>query len=106
MADKTKVKTYGADATLKQLSDSCQTDEDAYQGHLAGLERVDAEDGTKGTQCTYTRTPFSEIYVSKALFFVDLAAPTAQPPNTDVVFASADVYLNDAEAQVAVYREK
>jgi hypothetical protein len=105
MADKTKVKTYAASGTLKQLSDSCQTDEDAYQGKLTGLKRVD-DGSTKGTECTYTRTPFSENYVSKPLFFVDLAHPTAQPPNTNVVFASADVYLNGAEAKVAVYREK
>ena len=106
MADKTKVKTYGADATVKQLSDSCQTDEDAYQARLTGLERVDAEDGTKGTQVTYTRVPFSEVYVTKALSFVDLANATPQPPGTDVVFESADVYLNGSEAQVAVYREQ
>ncbi len=106
MADKTKVKTYGANATLKDLSDSCQADEDAYQARLTGLQRVDAEDEKKGTQVTYTRVPFSEVYITKKLFFVDLSSATPQPPGTKVVFDNADVYLADKPAQVAVYREK
>lgn len=106
MADKTIVKVYPCDGSLDQLRDSCQADEDAFQARLTGLERVEAEDGSKGTQTTYTRVPFSEVYVTKELTFVDLASPTPQPPGTDVVFESAEVYLNDAEAQVAVYREQ
>jgi hypothetical protein len=106
MADKTKVKVYPADGSLGQLRDSCQADEDAFQARLTGLERVEAEDETKGTQTTYTRVPFSEVYVTKQLFFVDNSSPTPQPPGTDVVFEDADVYLNGEEAQVAVYREQ
>jgi hypothetical protein len=106
MADKTKVDVYAASGTLKNLSDTCNSREDAYEARLVGLERVDAEDDTKGTQATYQRIPFSEIYVKKQLFFVDLASPTPQPPSTDAVFDNADVYLNDDEAQVAVYRQQ
>jgi len=106
MADKTVVKVYPANGSLAQLRDSCQADEDAFQARLTGLERVDAEDETKGTQVTYTRVPFSEVYVTKQLTFVDNSSPAPQPPETDVVFEDADVYLNGAEAQVAVYREK
>jgi hypothetical protein len=106
MADKTKVDVYAATGTLKNLSDTCNSREDAYEARLVGLERVEAEDGTKGTEATYERIPFSEIYVKKQLSFVDLANPTPQPSNTNTVFDNADVYLNDSEAQVAVYRQK
>ena len=106
MADKTVVKVYPANGSLDQLRDSCQADEDAFQARLTGLERVEAQDETKGTQTTYTRVPFSEVYVTKQLTFVDLANPAPQPPGTDKVFDNADVYLNGAEAQLAVYREQ
>jgi hypothetical protein len=119
MPDKIKVKNYDANATLAQLSNSCQTDEDAFQGRIISIERVEADDGQKATRVTYQRIPFSEVYVTKQLFFFDITdlAPEkiqdisteqlkqghalASFPNSD----NADVYLNGSESQIAVYRE-
>jgi hypothetical protein len=96
---------YPSAGSLEQLSMTCGGDEDGFRGPLVNLERADVA-GEKSTQATYEPLPFDQPYVKKQLFFVDLAHPTAQPPNTDVVLASADVYLNNSEAQVAVYRAK
>jgi hypothetical protein len=70
------------------------------------LERGENAQGEKATRATYEPLPPQQAYVKKTLFFVDLASPTPQPPGTDIVFDDADVYLNGAEAQVAVYREQ
>jgi hypothetical protein len=120
MAGKIITQTYEANATLIQLSDSCQTDEDAFQARIISMERVEADDGGKGTEVKYMRVPFSEVYVPKALFFFDLTDLTPeeiQDISTEQLQQShalasfptsdnADVYLNDNEAQVAVYREQ
>lgn len=101
-----KTMNYPASGTLQQLSMTCGGHEDGFRGPLVRLERGENEAGEKATRATYERIPADHPYVKKTLFFVDLAHPTAQPANTNVVFASADVYLNGAEAQVAVYRQK
>ncbi|HBB97765.1 MAG TPA: hypothetical protein DC054_20485 [Blastocatellia bacterium] len=96
-----KVQIYPPEGTLDQLSITCQGDEDVFRAKLTKLVRVDA-----GTQATYQPVPFEQPYVKKALTFVDLAHASPQPPGTDVLFQSAEVFLNSNPAQVAVYREK
>ena len=101
-----EIMNYPASGTLEDLSGTCGGDEDGFRGPLVKLERAENDAGEKATRATYEPIPFGQPYVKKKLFFVDLANPTPQPPGTDVVFESADVYLNGSEAQVAVYREK
>jgi hypothetical protein len=101
-----EIMNYPASGSLHDLSTTCGGDEDGFRGPLVNLERAQNTGGEKATRATYEPLPPEQPYVKKTLFFVDLASPTPQPPGTDVVFASADVYLNDAEAQVAVYREQ
>jgi hypothetical protein len=101
-----EVMNYPASGSLQQLSSTCGGDEDGFRARLVKLERATNTEGEKATRATYEPVPLDQPYVKKTLFFVDKAHPTPQPPNTDEVFASADVYLNNAEAQVAVYRQK
>ena len=101
-----EIMNYPASGTLQQLNSTCGGDEDGFRARLTKLERAVNTEGEKATRATYEPVPPDQPYVKKTLFFVDLAHPTAQPPNTNVVFASADVYLNSAEAKVAVYRQK
>lgn len=101
-----EIMNYPASGSLQQLSGTCGGDEDGFRARLVKLERAVNDAGEKATRATYEPVPPQDPYIKKTLFFVDLAHPTAQPPNTNVVFASADVYLNGAEAKVAVYRQK
>jgi hypothetical protein len=101
-----EVMNYPASGSLNDLSGTCGGDEDGFRGPLVSLGRAQNDRGEKATRATYAPLSPAQPYNKKKLFFVDLAQPTAQPPNTNVVFASADVYLNGAEAKVAVYREK
>jgi hypothetical protein len=101
-----EIMNYPAAGSLQQLNGTCGGDEDGFRGPLVKLERAQNTAGEKATRATYEPLSPQQPYVKKTLFFVDLAHPTAQPPNTNVVFASANVYLNGAEAQVAVYRQK
>ena len=100
-----EIMNYPASGSLQDLNSTCGGDEDGFRGPLVNLERAENTQGEKATRATYEPLPFSQPYVKKTLFMVDLANPTSQPPGTTVVLASADVYLNDSEAQVAVYRE-
>jgi hypothetical protein len=101
-----EIMNYPASGSLHDLSSTCGGDEDGFRGPLTNLERGVNTQGQKATRATYEPIPAQQKYVKKTLFFSDLANPIAQPANTTVVFASADVYLNGAEAQVAVYRQK
>jgi hypothetical protein len=101
-----EIMNYPASGSLTDLSSTCGGDEDGFRGPLVNLERAENTDGQNATRATYEPVPPQHPYVKKTLFFVDLASPTPQPPGTDVVFDSADVYLNGTEAQVAVYRQQ
>ena len=101
-----EIMNYPASGSLNDLNSTCGGDEDGFRGPLVKLERAENTEGEQATRATYEPLPPQQSYVKKTLFFVDLASPSAQPPNTNVVFASADVYLNGAEAQVAVYRQQ
>lgn len=97
---------YPASGTLAELCRTFGGDEDGFRGPLTKLERAQDSAGQKATKATYTPLPASQPYVKKKLFCSDLANPTPQPANTNILFASAEVYLNGAEARIAVYREK
>jgi len=101
-----EIMNYPASGSLHDLSSTCGGDEDGFRGPLVKLERAENTEGEKATRATYEPVPPQQAYVKKKLFFVDLASPTPQPPGTDEVFDNADVYLNGAEAQVAVYRQQ
>lgn len=100
-----ETENYPASGSLDDLATSCGGDEDGFRGPLVKLERGQNTKGENATRASYEPIPPTQGYVKKKLLFVDLANPTAQPANTDVVFQSADVYLNNQPAQVAVYRE-
>ena len=97
---------YPASGSLHDLNSTCGGDEDGFRGPLVNLERGENSAGEKATRATYEPVPPQQPYIKKKLFFIDLASPSPQPLGTDVVFENADVYLNGAAAQVAVYRQK
>jgi len=114
----TKVVDLAANGTLENLSTTCGAQEDGFRAKLIRLQRVhDAEDH-KATRVTYERVPFDEEYVSKQLFFFDITDASADDikditvdqlsqghalayPDAD----KAEVFLEDKEAIVAVFRE-
>jgi hypothetical protein len=97
---------YPAFGSLADLNRTCFGDEVGLRARLVSLERAQNSAGEKATRATFEIVPAEQPYARKNLTFVDLAKPSPQPPNTSVAIASADVYLNGAEAKVAVYREK
>jgi hypothetical protein len=107
---------YPASGTLADLSSTCGGDEDGFRGPLTKLARDVNSNGEKATRATYEPIPPQQPYKKKTLFFFDITSLTPKQikeigdeqvaQKHDVVFAHADVYLNDAEAQVAVYREQ
>lgn len=102
----TETMYYPSSGSLEDLASTCGGDEDGFRARLVGLERAENDDGEQATKATYEVIPPQQPYVKKELIFIDLADPEDQPANTDVVFDNADVYLDGAEAQVAVYRDK
>lgn len=106
---------YPPDGTLDDLSTTCGGDEDGLRAKLVQLERVHDKDDKTATRATYTPVPIDDPYVSKDLFFFDITKLTAQQVHDitvkqlalkrSVLFDKAEVYLNDAEAVVAVYRQ-
>jgi hypothetical protein len=100
-----EVDTVPGSGSLEDLCNSCGGFEDGFRGPLVKLERFTDTKGQKGNKATVEPLPFSQPYVKKKLFCVNLASPTTPPSGYKVVIASADVYLNNAEAKIAVYRE-
>ncbi len=101
-----EIMNYPASGSLDDMAMSCGGDEDGFRGPLVKLERAQNNAGENATKATYEPVPPTQPFPKKNLTFVDLAHPTAQPPNTDVVFQSAQVYLHNQPANVAVYRQK
>lgn len=114
----TKVKDLPANGTLEDLTTTCGGHEDGFRAKLARLERGKDADGNNGIRATYNRVPLNEDYVSKELFFFDVTDLSAEERHDITVdqlsqghvlaFATADraeVFLEDEEAVVAVYRE-
>lgn len=107
---------YPAAGTLVDLSSTCGGDEDGFRGPLTNLERGVNSKGEKATRATYVPIPPQQPYNKKNLFFFDI---TNLMPNQiqditvqqlalkhSVLFDNAEVYLEGAEAQVAVYRQQ
>jgi hypothetical protein len=111
-----EVMDYPADGTVDDLSTTCGGDEDGLRAKLVKLERAHDEDEKKATRATYEIVPIDDPYVSKELFFFDITKLTAKQiqditvdqlaKKHSVLFDKAEVYLDDAEAVVAVYREQ
>ncbi|MFN2499832.1 MAG: hypothetical protein ABR557_12165 [Pyrinomonadaceae bacterium] len=107
---------YPASGTLIDLSQTCGGDEDGFRGPLTNLTRNVNSSGEKTTTATYEPIPPQQPYKKKTLFFFDITELTGEQieeiaaqqfaQNHVVVFDNADVYLNDFEAQIAVYREQ
>ena len=107
---------YPASGTLDDLSRTCGGDEDGFRGPLTDLTRNVNSSGEKMTTATYEPIPPQQPYTKKRMFFFDITELTNEQikeiaeqqfaQNHVVVFESADVYLSDAEAQIAVYREQ
>ena len=104
--------------TLDNLSTTCGGHEDGFRAKLVKMRRVQDEDDKKGIRVTYERVPFDEPYVHKDLFFVDVTDASASElhditvdqlsqghalayPDAD----KAEVFLEEKEAVVAVFRE-
>jgi hypothetical protein len=100
-----EVDTVPGSGSLDDLCKSCGGFEDAYRGPLVKLEQFTDLKGQKANKATVEPLPFSQPYVKKKLFCVNLASATPAPAGYKVAIASADVYLNNAAAKVAVYRE-
>ncbi|HAF12346.1 MAG TPA: hypothetical protein DHU55_05980 [Blastocatellia bacterium] len=113
-----EVMDYPPDGTLEDLSTTCGGDEDGLRAKLVKLERAHDNEDNTATRATYEPVPIGDPYVSKELFFFDITDASPQEihdiaveqlaqghalafPGSD----NADVYLNNSEAQVAVYRE-
>ena len=107
---------YPAAGTLADLSRSCGGDEDGFRGPLTSLERGVNTKGEKATRATYEPIPPQQPYNKKNLFFFDITSLTPKQiqdirvaqlaQKHSALFDNADVYLNGAEAQVAVYRQQ
>ena len=110
---------YPANGTVDDLTNTTRGDEDGLRGKLVRLQRVHNNAGEKAIRATYQIVPDDKPYVSKDLFFFDITDASADEikeitedqleqgnafafPGAD----SANVYLNDKEAIVAVYRAK
>lgn len=105
---------YPASGTLEDLSMTCGGDEDAFRGPLTSLSRDDSS-GTQVTRATYEPIPPQQPYNKKMLFFFDITnlapeevgalADQQAAQHHELLFDNADVYLNNSEAQVAVYKD-
>ena len=114
----TKVVDLAANGTLEDLSTTCGGHEDGFRAKLIKIERVQDADDNKGVRVTYERVPFDKPYVHKDLFFFDITGASASEVHDITVdqlsqghalaFPDADkaeVYLEDEEAIVAIFRE-
>jgi hypothetical protein len=111
-----EVMDYPPDGTLDDLSTSCGGDEDGLRAKLVKLERAHDNEDKTATRATYEPISLDDPYVSKELFFFDITNLTPQQIHDitvqqlaqkhSVLFDKAEVYLNGAEALVAVYRQQ
>ena len=114
----TKVIDLAANGTLEDLNTTCGGHEDGFRAKLIKLQRVHDAQGKKGIRLTYDRVPLDEPYVSKELFFFDITDASASDIKDITVqelakghalaFPDADeaeVYLEDEEAVVMIFRE-
>jgi hypothetical protein len=111
-----EIMNYPASGSLHDLSSTCGGDEDGLRGPLTNLERGVNTQGEKATRATYEPIPPQQPYNKKNLFFFDITKLTPKQIQDitvqqlglkrSVLFDSANVYLNGAEAQVAVYRQQ
>lgn len=107
---------YPASGTLKDLSQTCGGDEDGFRGPLTNLTRNVNSSDEKMTTATYEPIPPQQPYKKKTMSFFDITELTSEQieeiasqqlaQKHVVVFNKADVYLNDFDAQIAVYREQ
>jgi hypothetical protein len=113
-----EVMDYPPDGSVDDLSTTCNGDENGFGGPLVKLERAHDQNDNKATRATYAPVPVDQKWIKKELFFFDITNLTpaqiqdiatqqmqqghalAQFPNSD----NADLYLNNVESQVAVYR--
>ena len=114
----TEVIDYPANGTLDDLLTTCTGDEKGFRGRLANLERGHNAAGEKGIRATYNIVPLNQPFPKKKLFFFDITEASASERHDSTVdqlsqghglaFPTADdaeVFLEDEEAVVAVYRE-
>jgi hypothetical protein len=107
---------YPASGSLQDLSSTCGGDEDGFRGPLTDLERGVNSKGEKATRATYEPILPQQPYHKKNLFFFDITNLTPKQIQDikvtqlalkrSALFDNANVYLNGAEAQVAVYRQQ
>ena len=109
---------YPSNGTLDDLLTTCTGDEKGFRGRLANLQRGQNAEGENGIRATYNVVPIPTPFPKKRLFFFDITDASAEERHDITVdqlsqghvlaFATADraeVFLEDKEAVVAVYRE-
>src|SRR4051812_23920155 len=109
---------YPANGTLEDLSRTCMGDEKGFRARLVGLERGEDPEGKKGIHATYDAVPFNKPFPKKKLFFFDITDATATEikditedqlaQRHALAYGEADhaeVYLEDKEAVVMIFRE-
>lgn len=114
----TETNDYPDNGTLDDLSRTCIGDEKGFRGRLAGLERGQDDAGKNGIHATYNLVPDDQPFPKKKLFFFDITNSSAAEikdltvkqlalkhplafPDAD----AAEVFLQEKEAVVAVFRE-